>query len=270
MICITNSANQYSALKRVPEQQFLELVSCTKHSFFENYSWKIVPSDKHTLIYMLSGSMRVKEINKSIVKNDALLVRDFSRLSMEIEGNTEFAKIDFFASPIVPVLTCWCEGTALVTSGKYPQISKLYKMSNNKKTLLGVKEAVLLDLLNDINEHMNATSSELSLYKRACEWVEIHSDSAISAQDVADSLNCSRAHLNRVIKLIDGECLSDKIIRYRLERIKSMCHIEDITVTEIANRLGFYSAELLCKFFKYHTGRSISEYRKSEERIGDS
>ncbi|MBR2018907.1 MAG: helix-turn-helix transcriptional regulator [Clostridia bacterium] len=267
MIYTMNPTNQYATLERDSEQHFLELASCAKHHFCENHIWKILPSDQYTLICILSGSIRIQDFDREIVRNDTLLCLNFSRLNLEIERNTEFIKITFRASPIAPILNCRQGGTPLVVSGNFPQIKKLYQMNNNKKIVVGVKEAILLDFLNDFNEHMNASSSELSLYKRACKWAETHSDAAISAQDVAIALNCSRAHLNRVMKLIDGECLSEKIVRYRLERIKNLCLIENIAIWEIANRLGFYSPELLCKFFKYHTGMSISEYKRSKASL---
>ena len=261
MIYTSDSINQYETMERGTKQQFLEVVSCTKHQFCENYLWKIVPSDKYTLIGILSGSIRIKGVDREIVRNDVILSQNFSCLNLEIERGTEFIKISFLASHIMPILNSRHEGSPLIMSGNFPQINKLYQMSNNKKIVIGVTEAILLDLLNDINEHMNASPTELSLYERACEWAEAHSDRAISAQDVAATLNCSRAHLNRVMKLIDGECLSEKIVRYRLERIKSLCFIKNISISEIANRLDFYSTELLCKFFKYHTGMSIREYK---------
>ena len=35
-----------------------------------------------------------------------------------------------------------------------------------------------------------------------------------------------------------------------------------VTATEIADILGFYSTEQLCKFFRYHEGISINEYKR--------
>ena len=43
-----------------------------------NYLWKIVPSDKYTLIGILSGSMRIKGVDREIVRNDIILSQNFS------------------------------------------------------------------------------------------------------------------------------------------------------------------------------------------------
>lgn len=64
-----------------------------------------------------------------------------------------------------------------------------------------------------------------------------------------------------MIRSVGGECLSDKIIQFRIAKIKQVCSVEDLSIADIANKLDFYSSELLCKFFKYHTGMSITEYR---------
>lgn len=263
MIYAFHSTNSYKTLERGSERQFLELVSCTKHQFYEKYLWKILPSEKHTLVYVLSGSVQIRDTDKKIYKNHLLLSPRFARLDLEMERGTELIKIVFFASPIVPVLKDGCQSGPLILSGNYPQRNKLCQICNCKKTVVGVKEAILLDFLNDFNKNILVSSTELSLYNRACAWVEAHASCAISAQDVAIAMNCSRAHLNRIFKSIDSECLSDKIVQFRLKRIKDMCRIKSISISEIANKLGFYSTELLCKFFKYHTGISISKYRES-------
>ena len=111
--------------------------------------------------------------------------------------------------------------------------------------------------------YSNATRTELALYRQACDWIEKNAERAITSQEVAIAIGCSRAYLNRVVKAACGECLSDVIAQYRLERIKNFCDSGGISVSEIAHRLGFYSTELLCKFFKYHEGVSINKYKNS-------
>ena len=91
--------------------------------------------------------------------------------------------------------------------------------------------------------------------------IENNSDRNITAENVADALDRSRAYLNRVIKSVDGSCLSEKIISSRIKRIQNLCSVENLSLAEISQKLDFYSPELLCKFFKYHTGMSVSDYR---------
>lgn len=260
--------NDYADEQRYGDIPFLELVSCTKYSFLKGTTKKVIPTDKYELFCVLSGSVCIVSDKisdkKRIDKNGILLIRQFSQTKLEIEENTELVHICFAASHMLPILndetthpfSCIFTNTSL--------INKLYRLSCSKKVIPGIKEAVLLELLNDINDHSTASHSEFSLYLRACDWIESNSSTAISSQDVSVAMGCSRAHLNRVVKMISGECLSGMIARYRLERVKNLCDSGNISVTEVAQRLDFYSTELLCKFFKYHEGVSISEYMKRE------
>ena len=115
--------------------------------------------------------------------------------------------------------------------------------------------------LHVIRQRRHGTRSEIDLYQQACDWIEKNSERAITSQEVAMAVGCSRAYLNRSVKSACGECLSAVIARHRLERIKNLCDSGNMSVSEIASRLNFYSAELLCKFFKYHEGISINIYR---------
>ncbi len=262
MLYTIDNANKYENMERSVEKHFLELLSCKKHQFGEDYLWRVSPSDKYELFCVLSGGIRIRGEEKSLGKGAVALVRSCSRYDIDVEGGSVIVRIAFFASAILPILARSKDSPFFSASGSFPQINKLRQMSNNRNTVTGVKEAVLLDLLNDLNEYARASQSELLLYQRACEWIEAHSDKAISARDVATALGCSRAHLGRTIKLIGGDTLGERIAACRVARIKNMCRIEKAAVSEIASRLGFYSSELLCKFFKYHTGISISEYAK--------
>ena len=98
--------------------------------------------------------------------------------------------------------------------------------------------------------------------KKVLNYLKEINGSAVTAADVAEALGYSREHLNRIVKSIDNERLSDKIVKYRMENIKVLCEAKNLSIAEIAEKLGFYSRELLCKYFKYHMGISINNYRK--------
>ena len=64
-----------------------------------------------------------------------------------------------------------------------------------------------------------------------------------------------------MVSSVGGISLSKKIASYRLERIKKLSALNSYGAEDIAKALDFYSAELLCKYVKYHTGISFSEYK---------
>ena len=254
--------NKYIGDQQNIEAHFLNLVFCSKYHFCQETVKKVIPTDKYELFCIASGSMYIPSINKMIGQNSVVLIRKFSQAKLEIGENTEIVHIGFEASNILPVLCDEGSCAAFEGFGIFSEINKLYRLSCDKNPVFGIKEAVLLELLCDINDCRKATHSEIALYWRASEWIEKNSVTGITSKDVAAAIGCSCAHLNRVVKAVSGECLSQLVARHRLERIKNLCDSGNISVSEIAQRLDFYSTELLCKFFKYHEGISINRYIK--------
>ena len=257
--------NKYMGDQRDGETHFLELIYCFKYQFCNKIVRKVIPTDKYELFCVVSGRVYIPSVKKTTDKHSIILIRKFSQIKLEIEENTEIIHIGFTASDIIPVLNSYGNHVIFENFANVSLINKLYRFSCNKNHLLGFNEALLLELLYDINDYSRAAHSEIALYQQACDWIEKNSAKSITSQDVATAMNCSRAYLNRIIKTISGECLSNVVARHRLERVKNMCDGGNISVSEIAHRLDFYSPELLCKFFKYHEGISINEYKKKSK-----
>ena len=253
--------NKYAEGQRDSATYFLELVYCTKYQFCKETERRLIPTDKYELFCVISGEVFLSSHKRKIGKNGIIIVRKFSQPELQFKENTEVIHIGFITSLDFPFFD---GGDNLVTFESlvtFSLVNKLYRLVCLKNQALGIKEALLLELLCDMGEYSKATLSEIALYQQACDWIEKNSSRAITAQDVAAALNCSRAHLNRVVKATNGECLGNIIARYRLERIKILCDSGNMSAHEIANRLDFYSTELLCKFFKYHEGISINKYK---------
>lgn len=254
--------NKYVGGSRESEASFIDMVSCVKNQFCKGSERKITPNDKYELVCVICGEVYVSDAKKRIRKNDIILIRNFSKAKLEIKENSEIVHIVFSASHALPILTEHTGQMFFEGFASFSLIDKLYRISCRKNCISGIKEALLLELLCDMNEYSKVTHSELALYKQACDWIEENAGRAITSQETAVAIGCSRAYLNRIVKNACGECLSDVIAQHRLERIKNLCNSGNMSVSEIASRLDFCSAELLCKFFKYHEGISITEYKK--------
>lgn len=255
--------NKYIEGQRDNAAYFLDIVYCTKNQFCKETVKSVAPTDIFELFCVISGEVCLSNSKKRLGRNNILLIRKFSQTELKIKENTEVIRIGFTTSLRLSFLERRDDLAFFESSAIFSLINKLYRLVCLKKQDLGIKEALLLELLYEMNDHGKATLSEMELYHYACDWIEKNSVRAITAQDVASALNCSRAHLNRVVKAANGECLGNIIARYRLERIKNLCDSGGISVSEIAYRLGFYSTELLCKFFKYHEGVSINKYKSN-------
>ena len=75
----------------------------------------------------------------------------------------------------------------------------------------------------------------------------------------------SHANIIRFCKrpFADVEEMNEYIINVRLNAAKALLSSSAYTVNEISEQLGCENANRFTKFFKYHTGISPQEYRKT-------
>ena len=238
----------------------VRLVDCARYKCDCFRIKKRIVSEYCTILTVVKGSITAST-GDTVKRGDVLFLPKFSNVEIESDENTEFIQTVYSTSGLKAPFPR--KPKRITTEADiFISFERLYRTFTFQKTIDGVEEAILLDIINSLSKYFSAAYSEVNTYQRICQWIEANSDRDITAENVAEALGCSREHLNRIVKSIDNENLSTKISKYRIANIKSLCKAPDLTVADIAEKLGFYSRELLCKYFKYHTGTSITEYRK--------
>jgi transcriptional regulator GlxA family with amidase domain len=87
-------------------------------------------------------------------------------------------------------------------------------------------------------------------------------DSPMSMDDIARKLSVSVSTLFHRYKAETGTSPFQVRLKYRLNHAKQLLALESMTLEEIAQRTGFYSASHFSITFKRKEGISASEYRK--------
>lgn len=79
----------------------------------------------------------------------------------------------------------------------------------------------------------------------------------------ADKLCITSKYLTMVIKEISGKSAKDWIVEYIILEIKALLKNTSLNIQEIAIRTNFANQSSLGRFFRKHTGMSLSQYRMS-------
>ncbi|MBE7045478.1 MAG: helix-turn-helix transcriptional regulator [Ruminococcaceae bacterium] len=260
MIQITGTKNKYESMNREDTTYRFELIDCVH--YHPGDCIRCVHSyESHALFIVLSGTVQLGEF--VCPEKKGVFVPKFTNLSVCINSEAEFVRIIFDST--IPFSFCSRQGFYVfgLTSEIRCFAERLIYLLSRPKIVPGAEEAVLLSILNELTLLRDAASPQMHLYDKVCLWIRENAHRPITAQETADAMNYSRAYLNRVLQATSGESLCEMITKTRMEEIKNLCHASDYSILEIAQKLGFLSAEHLCKFFKYHEGISISEYRAS-------
>jgi LacI family transcriptional regulator len=88
----------------------------------------------------------------------------------------------------------------------------------------------------------------------------------IGVSDVLDAVPLSRRILEARFKKLIGHSPHDEIDRVRLNRVKELLRDTELSLYEIARRVGFQHAEYLSVWFKKSAGLTPSDYRREHGR----
>lgn len=102
----------------------------------------------------------------------------------------------------------------------------------------------------------------IDIYNRFVSLVAEHYRTAHDVAFYADRLCITTRYLSGVTDKVVGKSPKQIIADYLLSEAKTYLGTTRLTIQEIANRLGFSSQVLFCKFFKSQDNMSPSDYRK--------
>ncbi len=81
---------------------------------------------------------------------------------------------------------------------------------------------------------------------------------------LVERLGLSYTYLSALFSKSEHITLERFIILHKIEKAKELIEYEELTLSEIANQLGYSSVQYLSNQFKQVTGVSVSEYKKSD------
>ncbi|MEM9888066.1 MAG: ATP-binding protein [Bacteroidota bacterium] len=82
---------------------------------------------------------------------------------------------------------------------------------------------------------------------------------------LCEALHLSRMHLHRKLKALTGQSTTQYMLALRLERAKDLLKTTDLSISEIAYRVGFKSQSYFSQVFVREVGRSPSVWRKESQ-----
>ena len=104
----------------------------------------------------------------------------------------------------------------------------------------------------------------IDIYNRFVSLVAEHYHSAHDVAFYADRLCITTRYLSQITDRVVGKSPKQIIADYLLSEAKTYLDTTRLSIQEVADRLGFSSQALFCKFFKSQENMSPSDYRKQQ------
>lgn len=110
---------------------------------------------------------------------------------------------------------------------------------------------------------MNASRESRSsrdLVEQICSYINQAYCYNLGLKEIACQFHLNPSYLSQVFKVRSGKGLAQYIEEVRIDKSKFFMETEDLSVTEIASRVGYNDANYFSKVFKKNTGQSPSQY----------
>ena len=111
--------------------------------------------------------------------------------------------------------------------------------------------------------NQNSNNHQVVVFKQFKKLVEIDFTKNLSITQYASLLNISTNQLNTIVKTISGQTTSDMIKLRVILEAQQLLNFSDLSVSQIADHLGFEDSSYFARYFKNKIGVSPQEFRKS-------
>jgi len=110
-------------------------------------------------------------------------------------------------------------------------------------------------------------SSKNDVVRKVKLYIENNLSKEIKEEELAQTVFVSRAYLCRIFKEVTGENILKYINRKRVEVSKYYLKTTDMSISNVAQKVGFVNANYYSKIFKKYTDVTPSQYKEQAERI---
>jgi AraC-like DNA-binding protein len=121
----------------------------------------------------------------------------------------------------------------------------------------------LLSLFMRNEEGSGSQKSAYSYVQKSIDYIKSHYSYAITVEDIAEYVGISRSHLFRSFRAVLGQSTKEYLTEFRLKQACELLANSDLSITSIANSLGFESCHCFSIMFHKQQGVSPKEYRKA-------
>lgn len=149
-----------------------------------------------------------------------------------------------------------------------PIVDLLYEECKSAEQSTETIQALILVLLRRIQKlyskqnNQNCNNHQIVIFKQFKKLIEIDFAKNLSITHYASLLHISRNQLNTVVKAISGQTTSDIIKARVILEAQQLLNFSELSVSHIADQLGFEDSSYFARYFKNKIGVSPQEFRK--------
>lgn len=268
---------KYSYKTKTKESLSIAVYNTGKQKCEGGYSWGPAIRDHYLIHYVISGK-------GTYVCGDETYHISAGDLFIVFPNQV----VSYYADKDDPWQYCWVgfngtEAQRLIDLTPFRQDRLLLSLNDNsiQQSLLDIYDArgnkpandmsmigrlyLFLSKLIDLNT-VREESDVTSIYiENALKYIQYNYSHSIDITNIADSIGISRSHLYRVFIKHLGLSPNDYLTQYRINRACSLLRNSDLSISNIANSVGYDDPLYFSRVFKKVKGVSPSMYLQNSD-----
>jgi signal transduction histidine kinase/DNA-binding response OmpR family regulator len=210
---------------------------------------------------------RISEHKPDLIISDVMMpVMDGNELCKAVKGNKRTADIPFIMLTARLAQEHQIEGLANGADDYVTKPFNLEMLYMRIHNLLKWHNAVPDKQQNKIEpklKHIEITSLDKQLVNDATKYVDDNiSDTTLNVESMAKALGMSRVQLYKRLLPVTGSTPTEFIREIRLRRAEQLLRESQLSISEVAYRVGFNNPRYFSKYFKEMYGVMPSQYKK--------
>lgn len=268
-----NYKNSYKAAKK--ELLSLSVYNVGYQKCDALHQWGPGVRDHYLIHYIISGCGYYKQKNKTyeLHAGDTFLVYPNQEISYyaDVSDPWEYAWVGFNGSDALPILnaTDFSKEHPFIIAAPYGekvchQLLRIYEARGNEfdrtVEMAGRLYMALALFMRGASKKVRQTSYS-GYVQKAVAYISANYSYPITVEDIADYVGLSRSHLFRSFEKVMEKSPKEYLTGFRIRQACNLLEKSDLSVTAIANSVGFENNLYFSKAFHKAKGISPKNYR---------
>ena len=245
-----------------------------------DYQWGPGIRDHYLIHYVISGkgTYTVNNQTYTLTEGDSFLVYPNTEVTYSADHKNpwEYAWVGFTGSDASIILKATDFSPAAPIIHKNPlgesihrQILHIYDARGNElehAVEMTGRLYTMLSLFMQSASHEKNADTASSYVQKGIEYITANYSYAITVEDIADYVGLSRSHLFRSFQNVLGVSPKEYLTSFRMKQACYLLEHSDLSITAIANSIGFDNSLYFSKIFHKQKQISPRDYRKKFQK----
>ena len=233
-------------------------------------SWQYAkrrPESLHNIIFVTEGTLYMELEDKRYVinKNEFLFMPhgSKSRGYRASDKPTAFYHIIFSSDAALDFEPHFSINNTENIRTLYALLNDISKIKDYSQD---AKNAILRSLLYEISYQQFHKDTQISpdtvpIVELMKKYIKDNLHRSLTVEDIGHHFGFSGKHANRMFYSVEHTTVKAYFNTQKIKRIEEYLMSTNLSIGELAKKLGFPNTDALHKYYKYHTDRTIKEFR---------